>query len=284
MGKKSLVKQISEELHSRDTHSKTPYKGTYGIDSEGTMRSYVKTCVAFGGYCRAVYGAKTIEECRQYIPAYMKSREELSPDTRKLDAAALCKLYKASQIDLGITDTGHRSRDRRTRSRGEAVRDRHISENGIYKDYIRWEKATGTRAYKETTVIRGSDIRQTDKGVFVHVECGKGGRMRDIPVLPKDVDFVLEIKRRAGDGKILPHLTSGRNKIPSAADTHGYRREYAQKLYEYHARPYDQLDRRDKYICRRDKAGMVFDKQALKVITEALGHSRLNEPVESYLT
>lgn len=284
MGKKSLIKQISDELHSRDTHSKTPYKGPYGIDSEGTMRSYVKSCVSFGGFCRAVYGAKTIEECRQYIPAYMESRKELSPHTRKLDAAALCKLYKASQVDLGITDTGHRSRDTRMRSRGEAVRDRHISEKGIYADYIRWEKSTGTRAFKETAVIKGSDIRQTDKGVIVHVECGKGGRMRDIPVLPKDAEFVLEIKRRAGDGKILPHLTSGRNKIPSAADTHGYRREYAQKLYAYHARSCDQLDKKEKYICRLDKAGQVFDRQALKIVTEALGHSRLNEPVLSYLT
>ena len=284
MGKKSLIKQISDELHSRDTHSKTPYKGDFGIDSEGTMKSYVKACVAFGGYCRAEYGAKTIEECRQYIPAYMESRKELSPYTRKLDAAALCKLFKSDQVDLGITDTGSRSRDTRTRSRGEAVRDRHISENGIYANYIRWEKATGTRAYKETTQVRGSDIRKTPQGVIVHIECGKGGRSRDIPVMPKDVDFILEIKNRAGDGKILPHLTSGRTKIPSAADTHGYRREYAQELYKHYARPYDQIPKGDRYICRRDMAGQIFDRQALKIVTEALGHSRLNEPVLSYLT
>ena len=284
MGKKSLIKQISDELHSRDTHSKTPYKGPYGIDSEGTMRSYVKSCVSFGGFCRAVYGAKSIEECRQYIPAYMESRKELSPHTRKLDAAALCKLYKASQVDLGITDTGHRSRDTRTRSRGEAVRDTHISETGKYEDYIKWERATGTRAYCETAHIRGSDIRIDDSGsVYVHVR-GKGGRMRDIPVLPKDAEFVLEIKRRAGDGKILPYLTSGGNKIPSAADTHGYRREYAQMLYKAYARPYDQIPRADRYICRRDMAGVVFDRQALRVVTEALGHSRVNEPVLSYLS
>ena len=284
MGKRSLVKQITDELHSRDTHSKNPYKGEYGIDSEGTMKSYVKACVAFGGYCRANYGAKTIDECRQYIPAYMKSREDLSPYTRKQDASALCKLFKASQSELGITDTGHRSRDTRTRSRGDAVRDRHISENGIYRDYIRWEKATGTRAFKETVHLRGSDIRQTENGVFVHINSGKGGRMRDIPILPKDVDFILEIKKRAGDGKVLPHLTSGRNKPPDAADSHGYRRVYAQNLYAYYARPVDQIEKRDKYICRKELAGRVFDKQALRIVTEALGHSRLSEPVQSYLT
>lgn len=284
MGKKSLVKQISDELHSRDTHSKTPYKGDFGIDSDGTMKSYMKACTAFGGFCRAEYGAKTIEECRQYVPAYMESRKELSPYTRKLDAAALCKLFKTDQAGLGITDTGSRSRDTRTRSRGDAVRDAHISEKGIYADYIRWEKATGTRAFKETTQIRGTDIRQTEKGVFVHVENGKGGRTRDIPVMPKDIDFVLNIKNKAGDGKILPYLTSGRNKIPSAADTHGYRREYAQMLYQKNARPYNQIPKEDRYICRRDMAGQVFDRQALKIVTEALGHSRLNEPVLSYLT
>ncbi len=284
MGKKSLVKQISDELHSRDTHSKTPYTGEFGINSDGTMKSYIKSCVAFGGYCRANFGAKTIDECRQYVPAYMESRKELSPYTRKLDAAALCKLFKSDQVGLGITDTGSRSRDTRTRSRGEAIRDKHISEKGIYADYIRWEKATGTRAFKETTQIRGTDIHQTEKGVFVHVESGKGGRSREIPVMPKDIDFVLNIKSKAGDGKILPYLTSGRNKIPSAADTHGYRREYAQALYKQHARLYDQIPKGDRYICRRDMAGQVFDRQALKIVTEALGHSRLNEPVLSYLT
>lgn len=284
MGRKSLVKQISDELHSRDTHAKTPYHGEFGINSEGTMRSYMKSCVAFGGYCRAEFGAKTIDECKQYIPAYMESRKDLSPYTRKLDAAALCKLFKTDQRDLGITDTGSRSRSMRTRSRGVAVRDKHISENGIYADYIRWERATGTRAYKETTVIRGTDIKQTEDGIFVHVACGKGGRARDIPVMQKDADFVLEIKRKAGNSKILPYLTSGRNKIPSGADTHGYRREYAQELYRQHARPYNEIPKADRYICRRDQAGRVFDRRALKIVTEALGHGRINEPVLSYLT
>ena len=101
MGKRSLVKQITDELHSRDTHSKNPYKGEYGIDSEGTMKSYVKACVAFGGYCRANYGAKTIDECRQYIPAYMKSREDLSPYTLLSEIGTYPRMASTATISAG---------------------------------------------------------------------------------------------------------------------------------------------------------------------------------------
>lgn len=282
MGKKSLICQISEELKSRYTAGNTKYNGDFGIDTTSTLRNYIKSCTQFGGWCRANYGAKTIDECRQYIEKYFNERENLAPDTRKKDASALRKLYKTK--DIGRIDTGSRSRENRTNNRGEKVRDKHFSESGKYANFVTWEKGTGTRAYKETAEIKGSDIYTKNGDVFVHVEHGKGDRQREVPVLPQYKDFVLKIKDLAGDNKILPYLTSGRNKVPEGSNAHQYRHEYAQALYDMHKRPYEQIPRGEKYICRKDRAGVVLDRAALKIVTEALGHDRENEPPESYLT
>ena len=72
-------------------------------------------------------------------------------------------------------------------------------------------------------------------------------------------------------------------KIPGAADIHGYRRQYALKYYLQIARPLNTLAKNQKYYCRGDKHGNVYDKAAMLEVSHALGHNRLNIIAAHYL-
>lgn len=50
-----------------------------------------------------------------------------------------------------------------------------------------------------------------------------------------------------------------------------------------HARPIESLERAEKYICRKDKAGIVYDRRAMKIVSKQLGHNRISVIASDYL-
>ena len=92
-----------------------------------------------------------------------------------------------------------------------------------------------------------------------------------------NTDVVLEMMQGAGNGKVFSH-------IPGAADIHGYRREYATAYYKAIARPVDTLKQQEKYICRKDKRGIVYDRRAMLEVSRSLGHNRVDVIAGHYLT
>jgi hypothetical protein len=70
----------------------------------------------------------------------------------------------------------------------------------------------------------------------------------------------------AGDKKVL-------NNIHNAADIHSYRGDYATAIYLANARPLEQIPKCDRYYCRKDKKGVWYDKEAMKITSKALGHN-----------
>lgn len=71
--------------------------------------------------------------------------------------------------------------------------------------------------------------------------------------------------------------------IPKYAPIHEYRREYAQDLYDWIARPVDDLPAKEVYCCSGDQTGLYYDKAAMRTVSRALGHNRL-EVVTHYLS
>ena len=59
-------------------------------------------------------------------------------------------------------------------------------------------------------------------------------------------------------------------------DEHGYRREYCNRVYQAAKRPVKALKDSDRYYCRGDMNGTVYDRRALLIASEALGHSRIS--------
>lgn len=94
---------------------------------------------------------------------------------------------------------------------------------------------------------------------------GKGGRIRDVPVLHGYEKIVTEATEGAigrGESKVWAN-------IPGHMDVHGYRREYAQSMY-------------------KQKHGSAYikyhpDHAALMTVSNALGHSLVDVVIRNYL-
>lgn len=275
----SLVKQVQDTLDAKLQigRKKKPDKlsgiSQNYIYSWGTYHSYLKHCCYFVKWCKENHGCKTIEQCKAYASEWMKTREHLSVYTQKMEASALVKLYGCTLEELNI-HTAARQRKDITRSRNTVKRDRHFSESN-HAELVAFCRATGLRR-AELKALRGTALYQDSSGYYLHITSGsKGGRERYAPIIG-DKDLVICLCRRAGDGKVF-------EKVPSGADIHSYRRDYATVIYQQHARPLEQLTAKEKYYCRGDRKGEVFDRAAMRIASNALGHGRIEVIAGHYL-
>ena len=109
---------------------------------------------------------------------------------------------------------------------------------------------------------------------------GKGGRLRDCPIISREegvVEAVIEKIRSTPAGQNVW------NKIPSRADIHSYRAEYCKAIYEQHALPIAEIPKSERYYCRGDLNGVVYDKRAMRIASRALGHNRISVIAGHYL-
>src|SRR5262249_41215119 len=121
------------------------------------------------------------------------------------------------------------------------------------RDLVDFCRATGLRR-RELRVLRVDRVYRADGRLMVFVEQGKGGRPRTVPVLRALENRVLGIIEGKKPDQLVIEC------IPVRADIHGYRREYANAIYEEWAgRKYD----------ARDK-----DRDVMLVVSAALGHNR----------
>ena len=275
--KKSLIRQVQERLDSMLAIGESKYEDkktdlTKGkIYSWNTYKSYLQHCCQFVRYCRDQHHCKNLTDCRQYVGEWMESRKDLSAYTQKLSASALCKLYGESLEELEIT-TKRAARSEITRSRGTAKRDKHFSEEKN-AEFVEFCRSTGLRR-SEITKLRGDQLLQ-EEGQWYIQTTGKGGRFRIITICG-DVELVVRKMQAAGTGKAW-------KKIPQNADIHSYRADYASRIYLKYARPIEESPRKERYICRKDKAGIVYDKIAMLEASKALGHNRISVVGEHYL-
>lgn len=275
--KKSLIRQVQERLDSMLAIGESKYEDKKTdltkrkIYSWNTYKSYLQHCCQFVRYYRDNYHCKNLADCRQYVGEWMESRKDLSAYTQKLSASALCKLYGESLEELEIT-TKRAARSEITRSRGTAKRDKHFSEEKN-AEFVEFCRSTGLRR-SEITKLRGDQLLQ-EEGQWYIQTTGKGGRFRIITICG-DVELVVRKMQAAGTGKVW-------KKIPQNADIHSYRADYASRIYLKYARPIEEIPRKERYICRKDKAGIVYDKTAMLEASKALGHNRISVVGEHYL-
>ena len=190
-----------------------------------------------------------------------------------MEASALVKLYGCTLEELNI-HTAARQRKDITRSRNTVKRDRHFSESN-HAELIAFCRAAGLRR-AELKALRGTALYQDRSGYYLHITSGsKGGRERYAPIIG-DKDLIIRLCKQAGDGKVF-------EKVPSGADIHSYRRDYATAIYWQHARPLEQLTAKEKYYCRGDRKGEVFDRAAMRITSNALGHGRIEVIAGHYL-
>lgn len=130
-----------------------------------------------------------------------------------------------------------------------------------------------------------------ERDYFVYFQRDKGGRDRFAPLAGSEEQqkaVIERFKATAKDSKVWLA-------VPSAMDVHSYRSDYATALYREFARPIEQIpyDRvhqgtgrryqSDVYHCRGDMKGVALDKAAMRQVSVALGHNRLEVVAGHYI-
>jgi integrase len=192
-----------------------------------------------------------------------------SPYTLQAERAALRLFFDNRELASSVA-IPRRARTSITRSRGPKEHDRHF-QAANWQPLIRFLQAAGLRR-NEVRHLRIRDICQGHDGqLLVHVANGKGGRVRDVPVLPGHEADVLAVSA----GRDPEARTFER--IPRHLDVHSYRREYAQALYLYYA-PGRQLPPATGRLSKQD-----YDEAAAQRVSWALGHNRVSVALDHYL-
>jgi hypothetical protein len=244
------------------------------IYSWETYRSYMRHCNYFTKYCKITYGCKTLEQCRPYVDEWLKSRSKngLSAYTQKLEASALAKIYGCSTKDFIRTDM--RNRSNITRSRGEKVRDKHFSEVKN-KELVEFCKSTGLRR-AELKVLTGDKLIKKNGEYYIKVDIGsKGGRYRESPVIG-NIELVVNRMKLAGSNRVFEKVSVG-------ADIHSYRSYYCTAIYKANEKDIKTLKPSERYCCRKELKGIWYDKNAMLIASQALGHNRISIIAEHYI-
>lgn len=264
---------LNQPKHAiKDAHNASPF-----IHSNNTFRTYVAQCNRFTAWCYD-RGVKLPEPAKELVPEYIKfmQNEGRSAWTIYTAISAISKAYGMRTTDWGIQPP-KRERNAVKRSRYATERDKHVSldEN---KNLITFCKCTGLRR-REVEEIHGTNYRLNSNGtMFVYVSNGKGGKTRwsEVYGTPQEIAQVRQLMDRAGEGKVFQH-------VHTKLDIHSLRGLYACNLYKKYERDTDKLPFNEKYICRKDRAGVVYDRKTMEIVSRNLGHNRVCVIAESYL-
>lgn len=256
----------------KDEHNSTPY-----IHSNQTYRTYKAQCNHFADWL-VEHQIRDKDEAFKQIPTYLKSLEERELSAYSIVTAlnAIAKAYKVSTKDIDYR-APKRERVSIKRSRYTAKRDAHFSIEAN-QELIDFVSATGLRRH-ELEALHGTDLVVGSDGTYqIYVKQGKGGKQRFAAVVgnPKEIENVVRIMKKSKDGKVFEH-------IHSAFDEHYYRSLYACRCYKSKARDINELETKEKYICRKDMAGKVFDREAMRYASKQLGHNRIDVIANNYL-
>jgi len=266
---KSIIYQVKETLTQKlcigEKKHLAKQQGTAssGVYSWDTLKTYLAKSCAFAKWAKEQHGCKTLNDARMYVDAYIQRHIDLrfSPWTQKTIANALAKLYGCSTKDF--VQTQPRRRVDITRSRESKAK---FSESRN-KEFVDFCKATGLRRH-EIKYLKPENLsfnEVTGQHMLVNIK-GKGGRVRSCPILSKEA-----VER-------IRNTPAGQNvwsKIPSRADIHSYRADYCKSVYLSHARPIAGVPKSERYYCRGDLSGVIYDKHAMLIASKALGHNRI---------
>lgn len=305
--RKTVIQQINERFNEITRYGvKRQDLKAYGsadrfITSVNTRKCYQREITKFCQWCLKEYDIKKVDQMVDYAPLYMNKliKEQKSPRTQKTVAAAMNKFYGDN---LGLK-TQSFSRSQITRSRYPVKSLSHFSEDNN-KDLVEFCRHTGLRRselIKSTYNPRTQDVTLKDcqkyniKGIsliekegqyYIHNVVGKGGKHRDVLIL----DNYSPVIERIRGLKVNEPLFE---KVHSKAPIHSYRADYGCSLYQHiepqlnideeYISPFDNKKKKRDYICRTDKAGEVYNRLALEIVSQNLGHNRESEPPASYL-
>lgn len=282
--RKSIVRQAVERLLSMAAFGASKHADKIANDgkparekiySSKTMDNYIDVAVRFVRWARKIHGCRMLEDARQFVPEYLSQRIEQGKSawTVRLEASALAKLYGCGIHDFGVPLPQRQRQDVTQHRQDKWIGHFDPDKN---KELMAFGKAAGLRRH-EMAVVTPEDVWMNEDGkVVIHVIRGKGGKVRFVEAL-NDTPLMLARKARdEGKKRIF-------DSIHKYAPVHEWRAEFARETYRRHARPLEEIPVKERYICRKDKAGEIYDKKAMAISSKMLGHGRLDVIALSYL-
>lgn len=289
----SYLKNGKSSSRDRDKNNKEDLTQNK-IYSYVTYKNYKRSCYKLADYLythnkevRQLKDLK-IKHVNNYLQ-YLVVKGYSAP-TINSSKAAIAKLMQISSKEF--LNTPRVQRKDITRSRGMKERDKHISKE-TENYYAKFTTAIGGRR-SEMENLKGTDlvykplvVTINNKHVVlsknypqIHIKNGKGGKERFVPIFGKDKKETIEIVnffKKAGNEKVF-------GKLPSHYDNHFYRGQYAKRAYKNFARPIrDIKNKKEVYFCRGDKAGEAYDRNAMLISSQFLGHNRVDVIARHYL-
>lgn len=270
MLKAGMGSERSKDKAEADTKNK--------IYSKATFETYKQQFRHFADWLEKAHPeAFTLEDARGFVDEYLRHLIELERSAYSISTAkaAIAKIMGVEATQFIATPP--RLRADIKRSRGVAERDKHISDKKE-EELARFTSATGLRR-KEMTMIKSDDLFFKNGQAYLNVTKGtKGGKPRIAKIVGKTEAETKEIVKwiQSKKGRLF-------NKLSSNYDNHFYRATYANRLYNQLKRDIDKIPTQDKYIMRKERAGEIYDKQAMLMVSKALGHNRISVIAQSYL-
>lgn len=219
----------------------------------------------------------SIDEARTLVDKYLQylidqNRSAYSIATAK---AGLAKVFQTDATQFIATPIRRRADVKR--SRFSVERDKHISDELELK-LSQFTSATGLRR-KEMLQIEAESLFFKDGRAYLNVVNGtKNGKSRIAEihgVSEAETKMIVEFIQ-SKKGRLFP-------KLSPHYDNHYYRGIYAKRIYSFYARKEKDIPKSERYVMRKDRAGEVLDKLAMKVTSKMLGHERINVIAQSYL-
>lgn len=191
-----------------------------GIFSVVSFKTYRQVAHEFAFWCTDKKFARTMIDAKQYAGIYLQERIDrgMSAWTIQRDRSALRKIFNDTELAWEVEVPKRRLKDIK-RSRLPVKMDQYFDPEK-YPDLIDFCRATGLRRH-ELVAIRPVDIYWTGNKLIAFVAQGKGGKPREVTIMPGMELRVLQIiDGREPDKPIFDH-------VPSKMDVHSYRAEYA---------------------------------------------------------
>lgn len=273
-----LQAMVNAGMGSKRSKDKSEADTKNKIYSKATFQTYKQQFKHFADWLEKAHPeAETLEDARAFVDDYLRHLIELERSAYSISTAkaAIAKVMGVEATQFIATPP--RLRADIKRSRGVAERDKHISDKKE-EELARFTSATGLRR-KEMTMIKSDDLFFKNGQAYLNINKGtKGGKPRIAKIVGKTDAETKEIVKwiQSKKGRLF-------NKLSSNYDNHFYRATYANRLYNQLKRDIDDIPTQERYVMRKERAGEVYDKRAMLLVSKALGHNRISVIAQSYL-
>lgn len=309
MSRKTSFKELLfRELNAKNCFGQSKYEakqqsiknGTKGkldgIYSKKTMSDYKKVAEQFANWQKLNgYHFKNISDVKEKdIISYLTSRKhsQKSAWTLSRDLSALNKIFHTAitKEQAGLPQRKNEN-IKNNRGLGNNYRTSVYKKNQDITDFI---SATGVRRQSLTTISPSSAIRDKNNIVIGFTVKEKGGKTRNCYVIKSKqnaiTDFVNQHENQKGN-------TPFWNSVNKNLNTHWYRAEYANHLYndlifsknnkaDYFNGYYNTFVNQSKLNNATKNYGAIskgYDTEILGIVSQNLGHNRIDVIMNNYL-